>query len=97
MSEDALRNAFDLLLAVPPVFEGTDEAPLEAWCGAQLDAAAPKRKAGEQGGARRGARWADAVGRRRAFSEAWLALLRIQLPLDLYKARLAPPASPKLD
>ena len=85
VSENALRNAFDLLQTVPPLFEGSKGEPLSSWCGRSLDAGAQTRKAREHGAGI--PRWADPVSRRKAFSEAWLALLRIKLPPDIYKAR----------
>ena len=82
-SGDSLRNAFDVLCSTPPQF-GDDEA-LTAWCSWQPGLGEGKRARGaDTAGV---PRWADPTRRRKAFSEAWLALLRVELPLDLYKVR----------
>ncbi len=87
-SADAIRNVFDLLCSATPHFaavDGTDDNC--AWCGWEQQAAAvaPSRKAAAAAPAV--PRWADAASQRRAFSEAWLSFLRLELPLDIYKAR----------
>jgi U3 small nucleolar RNA-associated protein 19 len=100
--EDVTRNVFDVLRSTPPHFaavDGADEAG--TWCGweqhaadAAAAAAAASRKRARAAAAPPAAalstpRWADAASQRRAFSDAWLSLLRMELPLDVYKVRLA--------
>lgn len=97
-SEDVVRNVFDVLCAAPAVFALDAESP--SWC--QWETEVPrvgrKRSAAAVSGALSPTgtpRWADAASQRRAFSEAWLSFLRLELPLDIYKVRTlfeCPPA-----
>ena len=85
-NEDALRNAFEVLCSVPAVFDmGDGEA--QPWC-----ERLPEGKGGQASEEQKSStpRWLDPAQRRRAFSDAWLAFLRLQLPADLYKVCLFP-------
>ncbi len=91
-SADVTRNAFDVLCSVPARFEAVDGTELSsAWCGwapsADGSGKAHKRRPGKAASGAGTPRWADAASQRRAFSEAWLAFLRVELPMDIYKAR----------
>jgi hypothetical protein len=94
-AQDVTRNAFDVLRNTPALFAAVDSENA-SWCGWEQAAAAAdtaSRKRAKAGSAMLAAgtpRWADAVSQRRAFSDAWLSLLRLELPLDVYKARAAP-------
>ena len=93
-SEDVLRNAFDVLCCVPPHFESIEEGggDDQVWCSWRPgEGREAKRKRGKDSGT---PRWADPLLRRKTFSDCWLAFLRLELPLDLYKARRSPPPSP---
>jgi U3 small nucleolar RNA-associated protein 19 len=84
-----LRNAFDVLCCVPPHFESIEEGggDDQVWCSWRPgEGKETKRKRGKDKTSG-SPRWADPLSRRKAFSDCWLAFLRIELPLDLYKAR----------
>ena len=88
--EDVVRNAFDVLCSAPAVFALDEQSP--SWCRWEAEAArvGRKRSASVAAGAAPATgtpRWADSASQRRAFSEAWLSFLRLELPLDIYKAR----------
>ena len=85
-----MRNAFDVLCSAPAVFALDEQSP--SWCQWEAEAArvGRKRSASAAAGTASAAgtpRWADSASQRRAFSEAWLSFLRLELPLDIYKAR----------
>ena len=96
LDDDAVRNAFDVLCLVPARFEDQDGQPYEPWCHWPPPAKRARTKGEAAGDASAAPRWLDAARRRHAFSEAWLTFLRLQLPMDLYKARFfgAPFPSP---
>ena len=83
-----MRNVFDVLCAAPAVFALDAQSP--SWCQWEVAPAhaGRKRSAAVAAGAQPATgtpRWADAGSQRRAFSESWLSLLRLELPLDIYK------------
>lgn len=78
--DEVVRRCYALLAATPPPGRPGD-APRPSWCGW----APPDSDPGPVPGS---PRWAEAGAQRRAFSAAWLALLRLPLPLDVYKAAL---------
>jgi hypothetical protein len=85
-----VRNAFDVLCSAPAVFALDEQNP--SWCRWEARTAriGQKRSASASVGvppATGTPRWADSASQRRAFSEAWLSFLRLELPLDIYKAR----------
>ena len=86
--DDVVRNAFDVMCAAPAVF--ALDAQSSSWCQWESGGArvGRKRAADAVAPAAGTPRWADAASQRRAFSEAWLSLLRLELPLDIYKARI---------
>ena len=90
--EDVVRNMFDVLCSAPAVFALDEHSP--SWCQWEAEAAriGRKRSASAAAGTQPASgtpRWADPASQRRAFSEAWLSFLRLELPLDIYKARSA--------
>lgn len=101
---DFARNVFDLISRLPPPSNDPSE-PLLSWCGAAeegviapaTDASGPrqrkKQRREQQEGGRNGAvltaKWASAKHRRRAYSDAWMAFLRLDLPDDVYRKILS--------
>ena len=80
---DAARNLYDLLAAVGDPAAG----PGEAWVGDGAAGAAPRRRgAGPANGGPappKPPRWAQRRHQHQAFSDAWVALLRLELPDDV--------------
>lgn len=101
---DFARNVFDLISRLPPPSHDPAELLL-SWCGAAeegvvapaTDASGPrqrkKQRKEQQEGGHSGqmltAKWASAKHRQRAYSDAWMAFLRLDLPDDIYRKTLS--------
>lgn len=98
---DVARNTYDVLCSVPPDFrdwtadgsnaEGDVEwDPVEAWCredGVTPPAKKKRKKVGADGKEVQ-PRWASGSKHRKAFSDAWIAVLRMPFPEDILKSVL---------
>mmetsp|Transcript_16956 Transcript_16956/g.32481 ORF Transcript_16956/g.32481 Transcript_16956/m.32481 type:complete len:595 (+) Transcript_16956:111-1895(+) len=99
-AEDVVRNLYDVMANTPLVFETVDlttcadhdkESGTASWAlqGATPDASGVKRVRVAGRGEDVKPKWSDEKQQKQMFSKAWLALLQLELPEDIYKKVLS--------
>lgn len=90
--ENLVSTVYDILSNVPLELLNNNEGKITSWCGALEDGVIATHSSGGGGGTSggaKGAKWASAKLRKRAFSEAWLAFFRLEMPEDIYHKALS--------
>ena len=89
---DDARGMYDILAHIPGAWcSGESAEAMQPWCGGPdigvppRGAARKRRRGATAGAAGVAAKWASSVLQRRAWSNTWLALLRMSLPADIMK------------
>lgn len=100
-AHDFSRNVYDVMVRLPIV--NKDAAELTSWCGiAEVGAVIPAKDGSGPRQRRKqrqekdptapgqlAAKWASPKLQRRAYSDAWIALMRMDLPDDIYRKLLS--------